>query len=401
MAQKKKKRSIRWEAVGVLVLAACLVIGVPAWLIVRHQQQKAHEAEQQARKLKIAEVISSRDDYVNSINNASKPEDLEDDAFSQLKTLALDIGDYSMLDVIDLQSDISDSVMEQVNKLPAAGNKWGTLVKELNVIPADYVNMALRDDDRLDFVLAYPKQSDYQNAPETLTESLSEIPSLLQWDLRWGYIPYGDLNIAFAGCAPTCLSMVLSYLNQDPSITPAAVAEYADASGLYVPGAGSSLEIFPAAAAHYGDSCTSISPDADSLVQAASQGHPLILRMDPGDFTMTGHFIVVTGVKDGKLVIHDPNSIKRTKELWDPQIVASQCSGAWSFSRGDGAGQNGSASQDASVSDASSESEPDASGQSEDPAENPEEVLTEGLDAQDPQADFAETAETEEVVEES
>ena len=61
----------------------------------------------------------------------------------------------------------------------------------------------MKDEDRLSFVEAYPQKDNYSNGPGTLSETLDTIPKLLQWDLRWGYIPYGENDIYLTGCAPT------------------------------------------------------------------------------------------------------------------------------------------------------------------------------------------------------
>ena len=53
--------------------------------------------------------------------------------------------------------------------------------------------------------------------------------------------------------------------------------------------------------------------------------------MRPGDFTTTGHFIVITGLKDGKFIIKDPNSKERSNQLWDYQILEHQISNLWAF----------------------------------------------------------------------
>ena len=62
------------------------------------------------------------------------------------------------------------------------------------------------------------------------------------------------------------------------------------------------------------------------------QNHPIICSMGPGDFTMTGHIIVITGVKNGKFVINDSNSKDRSKKLWSYEEIREQIKNLWSFS---------------------------------------------------------------------
>ena len=53
----------------------------------------------------------------------------------------------------------------------------------------------------------------------------------------------------------------------------------------------------------------------------------------PGDFTTTGHFIVLAGIaNDGQVIVHDPNSAERSGRTWDLERVLSQCANLWAFS---------------------------------------------------------------------
>ena len=53
--------------------------------------------------------------------------------------------------------------------------------------------------------------------------------------------------------------------------------------------------------------------------------------MRPGDFTTTGHFIVLAGVEDGKIRVNDPNSVKRSEELWDYETLEYQINNLWAY----------------------------------------------------------------------
>lgn len=44
-------------------------------------------------------------------------------------------------------------------------------------------------------------------------------------------------------------------------------------------------------------------------------GNLIIALMGPGEFTSNGHFIVLTGLQNGRLKINDPNSRKIPKNL--------------------------------------------------------------------------------------
>lgn len=348
MTQKSKKRKIRTARVLVLVFAILAVV-----LVVRLIQKRNWEKEQELRRTEITSWLESRKNFENQISSVQKPEDMEQESFDLLKSLAMATTDYSWMFNVNEDTVVSDEMMEQLKSMPDNNNDWGKLMTSLDVIPAYYANMAITDDDRLSFILKYPQRESMENPPETLTESLDSIPLLIQWDDRWGYVPYGDQTIAVAGCGPTSMAMVLSYLNQDPSITPAVLAKTADENGLYVIGAGSSHEIYPFLASVYGVDYVPFETSAENIVDLASRNVPIILQMLPGDFTRTGHFIVISGVENGQLKVNDPNSKKRSAKLWDPELVASQSGSGWYFTKSDSAADASAADNAVGVNDES------------------------------------------------
>ena len=53
--------------------------------------------------------------------------------------------------------------------------------------------------------------------------------------------------------------------------------------------------------------------------------------MRPGDFTTQGHFIVLVGGEDGKIIVNDPNSKERSSLLWEYDTLAGQIKNLWVF----------------------------------------------------------------------
>ena len=77
----------------------------------------------------------------------------------------------------------------------------------------------------------------------------------------------------------------------------------------------------------YGLTVTSIGRDGKKLVEALQQGKLVIAIMSKGHFTTSGHFIVLRGViKDGKLLVADLASVKRSNKEWDLGIITSEAS---------------------------------------------------------------------------
>lgn len=131
-----------------------------------------------------------------------------------------------------------------------------------------------------------------------------QIPHYLQTD--YGNIPYGGGSIASSGCGPTSFAMIASYLT-GTTITPADAVAWCGNS-YYMPGVGTYWSYFQAAANHFGCGSVTQTSDANQVLQALSEGHPVISSQRAGLFTSGGHFIVLRGVTaDSKVLVNDPN----------------------------------------------------------------------------------------------
>lgn len=227
----------------------------------------------------------------------------------------------------------SETKYKQLEDMIDKDSRIQTILNNYDSYPEDLLDRLRQNIDILDFVLEYPdkKENIYADSVGDITEGT--IPLLLQWDERWGYGKYGDSIIAISGCAPTVLSMVISSLRNDPSITPYTIAKYAEENHLYVPGTGSSWDLITAGSQQFGISAIELTLSEDSIYTALEEGNPIICSMRPGDFTSTGHFIVLTQLQDGKIKVNDPNSIERSDQLWDYQTLASQISNLWVLSK--------------------------------------------------------------------
>ena len=175
------------------------------------------------------------------------------------------------------------------------------IIEHLQESPSELLEMLSKNLDMLDFVLEYPNKKG-----EVFSDTIDDIepgtyPLLLQYDPRWGYAFYGDDVIAVNGCGPTCLSMVIAGLTGKNTITPYTIASYAEQQGYYAPDSGTSWSLMSDGAAHFGIIGEELTLSRSARENALSSGQPIICSMRPGDFTTTGHFIVITGLKDGNL----------------------------------------------------------------------------------------------------
>ena len=181
-----------------------------------------------------------------------------------------------------------------------------------------------------DFVLNYPLKKDA--SPEIdLSECIDtdDVPQLFQWDQRWGYDRYAGKLMDLSGCGPTCLSMVCLYLLDDPIYTPQYVAEFSKENGYSVDGNGSAWTLISTGGVELGLDVTEIPLDENRIVRNLEVGNPIICVVGPGDFTSTGHFIIMTGYEDGFVSVNDPNSNARSEQLWDLKAVMSQIRNLW------------------------------------------------------------------------
>ncbi len=157
------------------------------------------------------------------------------------------------------------------------------------------------------------------------------IPRLMQWDGRWGKTVYGDSDIALSGCGPTCVSMVAAGLTGDAGVTPVLVADYSQRNGYYDSENGTSWGLIREGVGAFGLVSEELPLDEALMKQTLNEGMPIICSMGAGDFTTTGHFIVLIGVEEDKFRLHDPNSIERSEKLWDYETMAPQIRNLWAI----------------------------------------------------------------------
>lgn len=221
----------------------------------------------------------------------------------------------------------------RLEKMAEDNEKVRTILDNADQYPEDLLELLANNEETADFVLDYPQKKDLAPA-ESIGDMSGGIPLLLQWDERWGYAIYGDNMIAINGCGPTALAMVAAGLTGDAGITPDRVARYAAEQGYYEGDAGTSWALMTEGAAAFGVIGQEIGLSREQVFAELESGHPVICSMRPGDFTSTGHFIVLVGIEDGKIRVNDPNSRARSQVLWEYDRLESQINNLWSYTAG-------------------------------------------------------------------
>ena len=155
----------------------------------------------------------------------------------------------------------------------------------------------------------------------TNVEILNEVPRYNQLEYTQ---PYGNVTldsngaqatIRNSGCGITCLAMVASYINDDPTLTPDVLAER---YGKYNTSVGSAWSLFTETSQELGLGEVKQVHDwgAGEIEQALRDGCIIISNQRGGKFTTGGHYIVLTGISEVtnengeteiKIHVNDPN----------------------------------------------------------------------------------------------
>ncbi len=155
--------------------------------------------------------------------------------------------------------------------------------------------------------------------------------SYLQTDPRWknhDYSAKGEKKtIGSAGCGPTSAAMVIATL-QDRQVTPVTTAQWSMAHSYKALNQGTYYSYFVPQMSAYGIVCKRLntsnlygksSSAAHTQAQnALKNGDWVIACMGKGNWTSSGHFILLYGYENGYVYINDPASTKpaRVKNTW-------------------------------------------------------------------------------------
>lgn len=233
---------------------------------------------------------------------------------------------------------------EQVGSLAVETAVGGVVRDEVisgwDEYPDELVEMYEKYPETLPFILGYPEAKKSGKTKHSAAQDLDlsgecrkgKIPLWFQWDKRWGYGPYGDSMLGVSGCGPTCLSMVVVGLTGNTRWHPSQVAAFSESNGFLVPEVGTDWRLFSTGAEQLGLQVRRLVLQGEELWRELMAGHPVICSMKPGDFTYTGHFIVLTGVdRDGKIKVNDPNSPKNSACMWPLKTILQQSKAAWAY----------------------------------------------------------------------
>lgn len=197
----------------------------------------------------------------------------------------------------------------------------------------DYMQeLAYRNPDAYEYVRNYPqKKGQLLDIDLSSLVGTGEVPTLYQWDDRWGYSLYGNMEMGLTACGPTCLSMISLYFLEDAKYTPRYIADWAKENKYYIDGSGTIMAIMSEGAKKLGLNVENIPLDPGTMLNHLKKGNLIVCSMGPGIFTTAGHYILLVGEQDGKVMIHDPNSPTNTAQLWEIETFKDQIKNLWAY----------------------------------------------------------------------
>lgn len=230
---------------------------------------------------------------------------------------------------------LTPQYLEYYNQISALEDEYpqvSELYEGFSDYSAELLELVIKSPETADFVKNYDTRHNISVVVDITDDyTPGEIPLFIQWDERWGYSQYGDGMMAVNGCGPTCLSMVAVGLTGNTNYNPSYVADLSEQNGYYSE-TGTSWTLMTEGANRLGLTGYSVNITSDAIKNELNQNHPIIASMVPGDFTTTGHFIVLTGIdEDGKIIVNDPNSRIRSGKHWDIEVIMSQSKSMWAY----------------------------------------------------------------------
>jgi len=151
--------------------------------------------------------------------------------------------------------------------------------------------------------------------------------SYYQTDPRWNALPYAvageKSTIGKSGCGPACMAMVLATLKNDPKITPETECKWSVNHGFKAKGQGTYYGYFESRGLDagvkvrqvngrtlYGDDTSNVHEKMRAWVRS---GNWVIACMGPGNWTRSGHFVLVYDIKGNTVYLRDPASSKKAR----------------------------------------------------------------------------------------
>ena len=225
-----------------------------------------------------------------------------------------------------------EEVLQRLDELGRTYPVIQEIYQNHSAYPKDLLSALANNPEMADFVAGYSDGKKNTKGALTAAEKEQDFPLFLQWDPRWGYRSYGSGScIGLAGCGPTCLSMALFYLTRDAKLTPDKIADYSMENGYYVDGTGTAWALMEDVPKLYGISVTKLGADESNIRAVLDNGGVVICSVGRGEFTTSGHYILIYGYDSEGLLINDPNCVARSNRKWVFSDIRWQIKNIWAY----------------------------------------------------------------------
>jgi len=226
---------------------------------------------------------------------------------------------------------VAESV-EKIKEMSLTYPGLSVVLENIALYPDEIIKSLAGNPEMVHFAINYLNSDGSVTGGITEEENPKDYPLFLQWDIRWGYMPYGsDSTVGSSGCGPTCLAMAVYYLTGNTACTPDAIAKYSLDTKYYVEGTGTAWALMDNYPPLYGLKVTHPSLREANLKAELDKGNILICSCRPGDFTSEGHFIVIYGYDENGFKINDPKCVYRSRQSWTYKQIKNDIKRTWSI----------------------------------------------------------------------
>lgn len=163
-----------------------------------------------------------------------------------------------------------------------------------------------------------------------------EAPYLYQIDPQYANAVYSGGSFAKQGCGPTSLAVAYIDLTGNTDKGPLEMAQFATDNGYSTDQNGSTWTLISEGAEKLGLQSSELDGTPEQITEALEGGNLVICVMAPGTFTQVGHFITLVGLdEDGKAIVRDSNSVERSHQTWDLDLICEEAEALWSVRAAD------------------------------------------------------------------
>lgn len=257
---------------------------------------------------------------------------------ADLNVPSIEISSYAKMCELDfVATPIKRSVEESIEKIKEMSETYPELsvvIENADIYPDEILKSLAGNPEMVHFSINYLNSDGSIAGGFTADEKPEDYPLFLQWDVRWGYMPYGSEGVlGSSGCGPACLAMAVYYLTGNTECTPDAIAEYSLENNFYIDRVGTVWELLDVYPTLYDLSVTHPRLSEKNLKAALDEGNILICSVRGGNFTAEGHFIVIYGYNENGFKINDPKCVYRSRQTWSYDQIKDDIKRTWSIGK--------------------------------------------------------------------